>query len=445
MKSTEAGQVWRNPPFYLALIPVLALLIKLILASRITPIIEFSGHLQGGGWLGADGENYFSAAGSLLDNGVFSKDSILAYWPAGYPIFIALLGKISIGHTMWLVSILQSLLFAFACYYFIEQLRRTALAKYCLALALILSLNPTLTLSSLVIGYESSIASLMLLVVALIVKRFNRQEQSPLWRAALPVGALLGVAAFMQPRWILTTVVIAAIWGHFTSPRKSGVLVLALVIATMSIAPGLLILRNIAAGNGAVISTNLGATMAIGAGDETSGSYARKGPEVPCPSESELTRCVIKWYLNNPAKSAKLFINKSVYFWSPWSGVLRDGTMKRNPWHLINPLEKMSASSEQGYLLIQGTLGRVISWIWLLGGIALFFTGFFWLASFGGSATLLAWLCATPVIASWLVAMATIGDHRFRLPTMALSLTLQVVGAYALRKKAVTGTFAPAA
>jgi hypothetical protein len=46
------------------------------------------------------------------------------------------------------------------------------------------------------------------------------------------------------------------------------------------------------------------------------------------------------------------------------------------------------------------------------------------------------------VVVSWLIGMGTIGDHRFRIPTMSLSLVLQVLGIYALKKKALTGTFA---
>ena len=54
----------------------------------------------------------------------------------------------------------------------------------------------------------------------------------------------------------------------------------------------------------------------------------------------------------------------------------------------------------------------------------------------------IAYLSAAPVVISWLVSMGTIGDHRFRIPTMYLSLFLQVIGLYALRHKAKTRSFA---
>jgi hypothetical protein len=40
-----------------------------------------------------------------------------------------------------------------------------------------------------------------------------------------------------------------------------------------------------------------------------------------------------------------------------------------------------------------------------------------------------------PILASWIAAVGTIGDHRFRIPTMSLSLVLQVVGFIAIKNK----------
>jgi hypothetical protein len=56
----------------------------------------------------------------------------------------------------------------------------------------------------------------------------------------------------------------------------------------------------------------------------------------------------------------------------------------------------------------------------------------------------IAYLTFVPVVISWLVSMGTIGDHRFRIPTMSLSLFLQVMGIYALRHKAKTRSFSVA-
>ena len=40
-------------------------------------------YIVDGAWLGADGENYITGFNALLRDGIFSKESILNYWPAG--------------------------------------------------------------------------------------------------------------------------------------------------------------------------------------------------------------------------------------------------------------------------------------------------------------------------------------------------------------------------
>jgi hypothetical protein len=116
--------------------------------------------------------------------------------------------------------------------------------------------------------------------------------------------------------------------------------------------------------------------------------------------------------------------------------------MARNPWLKIDPIQNIAQGSKQGHDFIYGVFGKIISWIWMLTCISLFFLGFFWLRSYKGIYSTLAYLAALPVIASWIVGMGTIGDHRFRIPTMTLSLFLQVIGYFALRHKVKTGSFA---
>ena len=116
--------------------------------------------------------------------------------------------------------------------------------------------------------------------------------------------------------------------------------------------------------------------------------------------------------------------------------------MARNPWLKVNPLTNIALGSQQGNDLINKALGRVISFAWVIGGISLMFIGFFWLRSMHGIYANIAYLTLTPVVLAWLVAMGTIGDHRFRIPTMPLSVFLQVMGYFALRHKAKTRSFA---
>ena len=432
----------KNVNFYIIAIPVLGFLIKLITMIN-TP---------NGGWLGADGENYFSGVDGLLADGYLSDKDVLSYWPAGYPILLWGLAKISVTQIIWLISITQTLFYAYASYYFVKQLRDTKLRPYLFLIGLILAINPTLSLSSMAVGYESPIAACMLMVVGLIIKSLQSPNDRRLVIRVLGVGGFSALATFMQPRWILTSIVIAVVWALMSKSRKVQALILVGVIGVMAIAPAILIQRNIASIDKAVISTNLGVTMRIGAGPQTTGGYSHTGPDVPCDpvppattvSDNDVVKCVIKWYAANPVKAGKLFVKKGWYYWTPWSGPLGNGTMARNPWLKVNPIMDIARGSQSGNDLVYKSVGKGISFFWVVGCISLFFIGFFWLRSMKGIYANIAWLTGIPVVISWLISMGTIGDHRFRIPTMSLSLFLQVMGYFALRHKAKTRSFAVA-
>ncbi len=214
-------------------------------------------------------------------------------------------------------------------------------------------------------------------------------------------------------------------------------------------APLTMIYRNSVAIDQAVISTNLGATMRIGAGPETSGGYSRTGPEVPCEvqgptaSDNAIVGCVIRWYATNPVDTIRLAFNKARFFWSPWSGPEKEGTMARNPWLKISPVHQVIIGSDEGRDLIYNPVGRAISHLWVIGQIFLLFFGYRYIWRLGSDQRFIADLIAAPVLISWLLSIATIGDHRFRIPTMALSLILQAAALFALSSRIKSRTSKP--
>ena len=125
--------------------------------------------------------------------------------------------------------------------------------------------------------------------------------------------------------------------------------------------------------------------------------------------------------------SIKLFYNKTIYFWSPWFGPLADGTMARNPWLNISPIANI-ASTPDGNKLVYGGFGKLISWLWLLGGVALIIYGFLVLWRLGSLEKFIALMAMIAVSTNWLISLISIGDHRFRLPIMGMTLFLQAVG-----------------
>jgi hypothetical protein len=183
--------------------------------------------------------------------------------------------------------------------------------------------------------------------------------------------------------------------------------------------------------------------MNLGAGDEADGSYRPKEKYgVSCSTiegnaaqqDSHLVRCVIKWYLANPIKSVELLTNKAIFFWSPWFGPEAVGSMARNPWLTVSPLVDIASNSEEGNELIYGTVGKIISWGWILLSLILLVIGFWRLWRSGGVEKVIGIFALSQIILNWLIAMGTLGDHRQRLPILGLSIFLQAIGIKAIFK-----------
>ena len=421
-----------NKLLWLIAIPLTALVIKLIVMAN----------TQGGGWLGADGENYLTGVDGLLKDGFFSKEGKLLYWPAGYPIFVWPLAAISISKFVYFLGLIQSTLFAYATFLFTRELKKTNISFLAVAISFLISFNPTLSLSTLAVGYEAPVAALLMISMAYLIRDLSAQSEKISLKNIIIIALSLSVSSFLQPRILLFGVAFIFFWCLKKTGSKARVQLLGLTLVLVMLFPSVLILRNIVANDKAAISTNLGVTMRIGAGDDATGGYGVPKTPIPCPPKSkgqevtdnQIVGCVLKWYLSNPGKAAQLMINKTVYYWSPWFGPSANGTMARNPWLKVSPLVGM-AKSESGNDLIYGGLGRFISWVWLLGGLLLVGAGLIWLWRLGGIERSMAWLAGIPVILGWLTSLGTIGDHRFRIPQMGLSLFLQVVGVYGLRRR----------
>ena len=387
-----------------------------------------------GAWLGADGENYITGFNALLRDGIFSKESILNYWPAGYPLIILLLSILGKSWALTTLSIVQSLIFSFAAYLFAAQLARTRIKKYAYLVFLLIIFNPTLSLISIAVGYESLTASGFLIAAALVIKDFIEKDNKKFIKYLVINSVIFGLLAFMQPRLIVSGILINLFWVLVRKGFKTGSLLVIVTLAITLFFPATLIYRNHQATGVNSISTNVGVTMNIGAGDKATGGYIKKDYGVLCDTngtaaqqDSQKVKCVLDWYLSNPSKAVKLFYNKTLYFFSPWIGPAANGTMARNPWLKISPIANI-ASTPDGNKLVYGGFGKLISWLWLLGGIVLIIYGFLVLWRLGSLEKFIAFMAMIAVSTNWLVSLISIGDHRFRLPIMGMSLFLQAVG-----------------
>lgn len=432
-------------------IPALAFVVKLGIIARIQGFDWFAasnGDMAAGlktlldknyapshVWYGADAENYLRSVLGLFRDGFFSTERNLHYWPAGYPILIWMVGLVGQGSMLALVAVLQSLLYFAACAFFVNEIRQSRLVNFSWPIALFLTFNPTLALNTIAIGYELPTASFTLISVAALMRKVRTATPNVNDVNLIIAAASFALATFMQPRLALLALVFFVIWSLSKFPIKSAALALVVSMSIVVIGPAIMIFRNSQAMGFTAISTNLGVTMNIGAGDEATGGYNGKYNGVPCPEavgneaqvDSAKVKCVVIWYAKNPGKFLKLSWNKAIYYWSPWFGPVANGTMARNPWRVNHPLNE-TIKEQSGANTVYGNTGRLVSWIWLLGGLFLLFWGtrFLWLA--GGAEKLWGISAFALVMLNWLSSIATIGDHRFRIPTMTLSVTLQVIG-----------------
>jgi hypothetical protein len=405
-------------------------IIKLIIISNV----------QGGIWPGADHEGYTNGLKALMKDGIFSNKFELNYWPAGYPLVILFLSIFGKSYVLTTLAIVQSAIYSFAVYYFAVNLSKTRLRKFAYFSFFLILFNPTLSLSSIATGYESLTASGYLIVAGIIIKDLVQKNEQKLFKYLLISSAIFGLMTFMQPRLIVSGVLINILWIFVRRPWKSASALIAFSLLITIFFPATLVYRNHRAIGLNTISVNLGGTMNIGAGDKADGGYASKDVGVPCATngtdaqkDNQLAICVLKWYPKNPVKAARLFYNKSKYFWSPWEGQLANGTMARNPWLKISPIKNMQQNPD-GDKLVRGPVGSLVSWSWFLGGLGLLIYGFLVLWRLKSLERFIGSIAAIAIGTSWLISLLTIGDHRFRLPIMGMSLFLQAVGLRTLFK-----------
>jgi len=425
--ATKSLKARKNFNQKLMAIPLIILVIKFIVLTNI----------QNHAWIGADGENYIGALQGLLKDGYFSNEHLLSYWPAGYPLLMYLFGSISRTNTLMIMAIFQSILYAVSSLLFVRELAKTKLSKYCFWIAWILSLNPTLSLSSMVIGYEIIPASIFLLAITLFIREYNTQNANLFSKNSIAAACFMSLSCFVQPRFLLTAAILFLIWAFRLKPKRIIPLFLVVTMVLTSLLPISLALRNSKANGYTAISTNLGITMNLGAGPGASGKYEAKGKYgVPCAEvkgnaaqqDSHLTKCVITWYLKNPIEALPLIMRKAAYFWSPWFGPEVAGSMNRNPWFQNHPFKSIASNSVEGANLVYGTVGKTISWLWMLAGLAFIYLGFRRMWNVNGIVRQVGLITLIIVITNWAVSVGTLGDHRQRLPIMTASLFLQCVG-----------------
>ena len=107
----------------------------------------------------------------------------------------------------------------------------------------------------------------LLLIFALIIKDFVEKNDKNFSKYLITSSLIFGLTTFMQPRLIISGLIINLLWLLVRKGVKTGSLLLIISLAVTLFFPATLIYRNHKANGFNAISTNLGATMNIGAGD----------------------------------------------------------------------------------------------------------------------------------------------------------------------------------
>ena len=422
----------------------LILLIGIIASVKLIIILNIGQSLDGlypGAWLGSDGETYLAAAESIAQDGIFSKSSLLVYFAPGYPYFLFILQLLTGKLVFVFTSLIQTVLYSYSIYFFCQQLLKTKFRKTTIPFAIIALFNPTLSLSSLVIGYENLVASLLLLTVGLFIFDITSEESKTSRWPMLISSILLGITVWLSPRMILPGFLLVLVWGILKKQSKKNLLVMFLAITILLGFQASIIIRNEIATGDLVSQSSLGTLAIMGAGPNATGTYTNKDTGIFCnveglsPSQSSNKKlnCVMNWYAENPVDGLVLLWKKSYYFWSPWFGPLYGGTMARNPYLNFHPV-KSSITTQSQLDFVMGTPGQIVSWLWILGGWLLLIIGHRSLIKYGGLQRVIGNVILLLIVSNWLTALVVVGDNRYRLPLMPLSLFLQLCGYMTVRK-----------
>ena len=135
---------------HLTMLTFIVLVIKLILVARSNQST----------WLGADGESFINNAGIISNEGFFSSNGSLMYFAGGDSFLLFLLNIFGITALPYLVILIQTASYSFAVWVLARQLLKLPISAIAIPFAYTSLLNPTLSLSSLQIGYESPVEAI---------------------------------------------------------------------------------------------------------------------------------------------------------------------------------------------------------------------------------------------------------------------------------------------
>lgn len=276
--------------------------------------------------LSSDALWYFGRAVTLMEDGSYSEGGLpTAYWPIGYPAFLALLFTFTGPH---LVAVQFANLFFAGCtfwllFYFVKNVFKDDLAARLSILLLTLYPNNAVYVSFAL--SEMLYTCLLLLISVVLVTR-------PTALALLLSGIMLGIAALIKTQTVLLAPVLVAIafstdwtFRDFKAAILRAVTVSVIMLAV--IAPWTL--RNYAVFDEFIlVSTNGGASLLAGNNPSVVGDYRHDFSDTDplfeevefsvadqVESDKRARQIAKQWILENPFTFIGLMPKKFFRFW----------------------------------------------------------------------------------------------------------------------------------
>lgn len=265
---------------------------------------------------GSDGAIYTALARQLATGGSYEVSGTLAYWPAGYPLFLSAWMKLlGTGKAAWLAANLA--LFVVACTGIARLATWLGGADAGRLAALLFALWPNLVAHAATPEKEMVVVALLPWVCLVVVAVLQGPQQA--WRP-FAAGALLGACVLVQPalQFLLPALWLLLIAAARPLPRALAACALLGLGAALVVAPWTL--RNYQVfGQFVLVSTNGGDNFYRANNPQATGGYTKRG-EIDLSALGELERdregkrLALEWIRSAPLEFAALAVEKQLRF-----------------------------------------------------------------------------------------------------------------------------------
>jgi len=275
----------------------------------------------------SDSAWYLSRAITLAEQGTYSERGILtAYWPVGYPAFLALLFKVA-GASV-LVAQLANLALAAISFWLLYFVVRNFLHDELVArgTVLLFAIYPNNAAYVPVLLTETLYTFLLLAACFYLLSGRH-------WLQTVIAGVVFGLATIVKTQTILLIPILAFLalldsWSIKKVARAGACAIAVLVIALVVVMPWAV--RNYKLLGAVVLSTNGGTTLLSGNNPSVVGDYlhdysdkdplyeqAKFSVEDQINADRRARALAISWIMDNPGQFVRLIPKKVFRLWAP--------------------------------------------------------------------------------------------------------------------------------